>query len=222
MNDDLVRRSVHAGRYQIIFAVFSALAAICVATSLGCSIVMLLGDHSTLTPIIIEESEPLPPDGALPALHQGALVVALILLIPTVIVWLGWLFSASRFAGKAGAEDMRYSPLMALVWHFIPVMSYIMPMLVLVELEAATRQPSDWKDLRPSRLAANTWLVSKLGMIGFVAGFGLFDKMESQGQYLGHLAVTATASLFVLTGLLLANLLIGHIYRMQVMRAQAS
>jgi hypothetical protein len=107
----MAKFSVYIRRLGLVFRVVSALAATCLAVMLVCSIAMLLGDHSVLAPIVPEDSEPFPPPGILPILHLGLVFASLLLLALTAVAWLFWLTTSSQFARKAGARDMRFSPI---------------------------------------------------------------------------------------------------------------
>jgi hypothetical protein len=207
--------SVHIGRIRVVFRVVSALAAVFLVLSLICSISMLLSDHSLLAPIVPEDSEPFPPPGILPILHLGSILASLALLALSTAVWLFWLTTSSKFVRKAGAREMRFSPVTSAVYHFVPVIAYVMPMLVLVELEAATRNPNDWKEVSPSRLAGTTWLVAKLSAIAFLSTFNLPDLAETADQYIRGVALISMSSVLVLGGLLLANLFMRHMTKLQ-------
>jgi hypothetical protein len=97
----------------------------------------------------------------------------------------------------------------------VPVIAYVMPMLVLVELEATTRNPADWKEVRPSRLAATTWLVAKISALAFLVTFNLPDSAETADQYVRGLVLTSLSAMLILGGLLLANLFMRHMTNLQ-------
>lgn len=215
MTIDLGKFSARLSRICFVFRIFSVLAAACLVASMASATIMLLGDHALLAPIVPEASDPLPPPGILPVTHLILTFVDMALLALTAVSWLFWLTSSSQFARRAGANEMRFSPAMAAVWHFVPVMAYVMPMLVLVELEAATRSPTGWKDVRPSRLAATTWLVGKIAAIGFSATCLLPSNAETASQYVNGLVLTSVSSIGVLGALLLANLLAIQMRRFQ-------
>jgi len=219
VTNELAKLTVYINRMRIVFVVFSALAASSFAVSLGCCVAMLLGDHSALQPVLIDDDVFL-PEGLLPNLQQNASIAGRCLLILAVSAWLFWLSTSSHFARKAGAKDMHYSRIMAVVWNFVPVLHYGMPLLVLVELAAATKTPDDWKTVRPSRLAGVTWLVSKASAIVLAIGSKLLEGVETADQYVQSMEIVSVSLILVITGLLLANLFMRQMLQWQ--RALAS
>jgi len=215
MATDLGKFAVNTGRAGRVFAIVSVLSAMCLTVSIASATILLLGDHAALAPIVIEDSDPFPPPGILPAILYAIDIPSVILLAATCLCWLWWLVSCSHFARKAGARDMRFHPVMAVVWHFVPVMAYVMPMLVLAEVEVATRNPADWKNEPTSLLAANTWLVAKLAATLFGATAFLPNSAETVSDYVSALIWVRCARMLVLLGLLLANLFVRHVGRLQ-------
>lgn len=198
-----------------MFMCAAALSAVASVAALLCTITMLAGDHALLQPIPADDGTLLPPPGNLPLAFWLLLVGVACFAGITAFFWLAWLVQSNALAKNAGATNMRFSPIMAAIWHFVPVMAYIMPMLVLVELEAATRNPAAWKDLPASRLAATTWLVAKLSAICFGASFGFTSDAATSAQYVLGLKLMSASLVLALGGLAITIVFMLHIKTLQ-------
>jgi hypothetical protein len=129
-------------------------------------------------------------------------------------MWLIWLFNANWFVRKAGAEGMRFSPAMSVAWHFVPVMNHAMPLLVLAELEAATRRPRNWFELRPGQTGAAAWLIWQIAVTCLSVTVGL-DAAETQRQYGTYLIWVSISSALLIAAIAQMNHFMRLLYRFQ-------
>src|SRR5579885_27683 len=59
--------------------------------------------------------------------------------LPALIVFLAWVYRASRNARALGAEGMKYTPGWSVGWFFVPFANLVLPYLVMREIWQASR-----------------------------------------------------------------------------------
>lgn len=210
MTPESIRRATYLGRVRKIFSFISLLAGgVLVATgTLAC--LLLLGNRSALAPLVVEWSDPLPPPGTLLFAQLVANWASLGSLAFAAIVWLLWVFSATKLLRSAGAEGLRNGPFSAVAIHFVPVLAWIMPMLIMTQLEKAARDPAQWRYLANSRLAATSWFVGKMSSATFASGLALQAEAETATQYATSLWFSLFGAMGCLGGLYLFNRFLKH------------
>ena len=123
-------------------------------------------------------------DDALFGLDSMSLLVSVVY-ISTVVLFLMWLYRASRNLQPLGSCDQRFSPRWAVGWWFIPILWFIFPYQVVAEVWRGSNPNAppdvDWKRGSVSALLGwwwGLWIVHNLlaSMGGYSFGFaGVFD-----------------------------------------------
>jgi heme exporter protein D len=96
--------------------------------------------------------------------------------LPPVILFMMWVYRASKNARALGAEGMEYTPGWSVGWFFVPVASLIMPYLALKELwKASSPTPvGTWRQVGVSSLLPVWWTV---WILGAVTNFSSIDVL---------------------------------------------
>lgn len=176
---------------------------------------MLLGERAALAPVVVEWSDPFPPSTNVAHWQLLTWLAGFVLFLFAAMAWLGWIYSATRFLKIAGVERLHHGPLSAVALHFIPVIGYVMPMLIMSELERATRHPSQWRYLNNNRLAATSWLVGKLSIISLLQSLVLQRNAETPDQYATGLWLVIVATAGCIVGVYLINRFLKHMQFLQ-------
>lgn len=215
MKPGLVERVAYLGRLRRIFIVISLFAGAVLFVTGVLACFLLIGGRSALTPIVMEGSDPLPPPGDLPLAQLVASWASLGLLALAALVWLLWVFSATGLLKKADADRLQHGPFSAVAMHFVPVLAWAMPMLIMVELEKATRDPMQWRYLTNSGLAATSWFVAKMSWVAFASGLGLQAGAETADQCATSLWFSVVGAAGCMAGLYLFNRYLKHMEALQ-------
>jgi hypothetical protein len=212
----LMRRVAYLGRPSTIFFFISLAGGSALIASGVLSGILLLGDRAALAPLIVELSEPFPPPGYLPFAQLIANWAGLAFLALAAIVWLLWVFSATLLLKAAGLERLHHGPFSAVAMHFVPVLAWAMPMLIMTELERGTRDPAQWRYLKSSGLAATSWVVGKLSLLTFGLGIGLEPEAVTADQYATALRFSLAGAAGCVFSLYLFNRYLKHMAALQV------
>jgi hypothetical protein len=211
MTDQLAKQSAYLDRLNKLFTFFSVLSGIGFAIAFLVAVAVLISRYSGL----IFAEDPVSQDWW-DNLHLYWLTAGSLIFILAGLTWLFWVFSSGRFARAVGAQDMRHAPWKAVIWNFIPIMHYGMPLLALVEIEAATKNPANWRDERPSKLVGAFWVAAKISAILSAAtdkligeDFSLFDKSNEL------LILDNTWLTLVMIALILANRFMRYMGRLR-------
>lgn len=116
---------------------------------------------------------------------DGVSFLVVVVYVPTVVLFLMWIYRASRNLQPLDSHSQRFSPGWAVGWWFIPVLWYIFPYQVMAEVwrgsNPHTSPDVDWKKGTVSALLGwwwGLWLVYNFlsFMGGYSFGFaGVFD-----------------------------------------------
>jgi uncharacterized protein DUF4328 len=74
-----------------------------------------------------------------------------------LVAFLKWKFRAYKNIEGFGAENLRYSPIWAVVYYFIPFISLIRPVQIMSEIWRASENPRDWSQRKGSSLIIAWW-----------------------------------------------------------------
>jgi hypothetical protein len=107
----------------IICAVFSAVAAFWRATQTTLVSRIIAGERVT-------ETEAVNSDGCLCIIN----VLQLVVLTAAWIAFLRWVYRAYKVLPALGAEIVKYTPGWAVIWFYVPVLNWILPIQVMTEL----------------------------------------------------------------------------------------
>jgi len=127
---------------------------------------------------------------------------------------LRWLYLANANARSLGAHDMMVTPVMAVIWPFVPLANLFMPYLTVRELWKASARPRDFQAVTAPAILPLWWAVwiasAVSGVIAATSGFGV-DK-----ELLDAAATTRLVhDAFVIAGTLLFARILGRIQEMQ-------
>jgi hypothetical protein len=99
------------------------------------------------------------------------------------LVFLTWIFSFAENCRALGVRGMRFTPIKAVLWWFIPILNLIVPYRIMQELWRATAPedpiPTDWEYRPGSRLIMVWWLVYVLG--GAAGMLAMYQKGRGEG-----------------------------------------
>lgn len=138
------------------------------------------------------------------------------------IVFFVWLYRAVANAHALGARGFSSSPVMAIVWYFIPLGNLFMPYLTMRDTWKASTNPRDWEAADGSPAIGLWWFFWLAGNIAGIVVFrlvmeGEFDEVEAIGAPLSTLSDICTAAASVLLAFV-----IGRISTMQAGIAPAA
>ncbi len=96
-------------------------------------------------------------------------VQATIYIITAVLV-LMWIYRANYNVHVLGATNMTFSPVMSVVWFFVPVMGLWKPYQAMQQLWMASHEPVNWKSAKSHPVVMTWWLLWLATIaIGFVS-----------------------------------------------------
>ncbi|MDO6962647.1 DUF4328 domain-containing protein [Rhizobium alvei] len=199
-DNELQRRASLIGRVRRIFAVIAALSMFGIVIHIGMIAMMLLGGPEALIP---PNSLPIEPN-VWPSVDEVTFLALFLLLVAAGLLWLVWLFLSMRFVRRAGGRT-RFSPWIGIVYHFVPVLGLVMPMLLLDELETALENLINKESVNRSVQGLTTGAVTKLAMILLVAAGSMVEDANSGQQYAVALLTVAAGNLLMLLALWLST-----------------
>lgn len=105
------------------------------------------------------------------------------------LVFLHWLYNLAENCRALGVRGMRYTPIKALLWWFIPILNLVVPYRVMQELWRATKPENpirpDWESNDGSNLILTWWLVYVIG--GLLGLFAVYQQGQTDGP--GYFAI---------------------------------
>lgn len=145
-----------------------------------------LGMNQWLFAESVSKASSLPEDspefGALVAKGEALDNMALFFLVPFIIggiLWMIWKYKACKNLPKFGARDLAYQPGLAACSYLIPIASYVLPVLAVKELVQATKDPKNWKSVKPGFMIYVWWTFYVLfGLSDMAMRFALSDVEE--------------------------------------------
>lgn len=130
--------------------------------------------------------------------------------------FLVWTYRASRNAHALSLSKMNYTPIMAVVWNFIPIANIWHPYQAMKEIWQVSANPHNWKNLQ-TYLILPIWWFSNLISNGFgSAAVNTWSKAEKTAEMLAHTTIlTATSIVFAIVWAISVLVLIQQIQRFQ-------
>lgn len=215
MKPKLIEQAAFIGRLARIFSVISWIATVLLALSMALAIAMLFGDHAALGPVFIDWNDPFFPLLDIARWQFLARGAGMLFLPFAALVWLAWIYSATRFLRIAGVDKPHHGPLSAVILHLVPVIGMAMPMVIMSELERATRDPSQWRELDNYHPATTGWLVGTLSFVALIHGVALQQSPETLNEYVTGLWLVIASSAGCIAGLYLFNRYLKHMEALQ-------
>ena len=80
-----------------------------------------------------------------------------IIYIVTAILILKWIYRASTNVHELGATNMTISPVMSVVWFFVPVMGLWKPYQAMLQIWKASIEPVNWKSAKGHPVVGIWW-----------------------------------------------------------------
>lgn len=90
-----------------------------------------------------------------------------------------------------------------------------MPIVIVAELEQATRDPHGWRQLDVNTLAPTSWTLARLSMVGMLSSAVYLRTAETASDYATGLTVMTAAGIATIVSLVLVNRLFRHMLRLQ-------
>ena len=90
--------------------------------------------------------------------------------IGTAVLILRWIYRANANVHELGATNMTYSPVMSVVWFFVPIMGLWKPYQAMLQIWKASVEPVNWKSAKGHPIVG-TWWALWMGtvFIGFIS-----------------------------------------------------
>lgn len=86
-----------------------------------------------------------------------------------------WIYRAQHNLRRLGAEHLRFGPVWAIVWWFVPLANQVVPYLMLLELSRASQRPRRWALVKAHASVYFWWVLTILpsivSMIGSLVGY---------------------------------------------------
>lgn len=142
-----------------------------------------------------------------------AAFVRIIVFLATVVVTLIWLYRATANAKAMGATDLMVSPVMAVIWWFVPLLNLFMPYLAVRDLWRASERPGDWQGVSAPATLVIWWVLWLCGNVAGWVGFQMGRDPYAPVDLLLY-ADLAFALFFIPAALLFAGI-VGDIQRKQ-------
>lgn len=152
------------------------------------------------------------------AAGEGLLAVAVLvrfgLFVVTAILALTWLYRANLNARAMGATDMMVSPVLSVVWWFVPLLNLAMPYIAIRDLWRASEKPRDWQGLSAPATILIWWLLWLASNIVSTIGWRLtLDPYADTAQ--AALGFELVAQLLYIPAALMFAAIVGGIQRLQ-------
>ncbi len=97
-------------------------------------------------------------------------VVQLLVFIVTAVIFLIWVYRASKNLKPLGVQNQKYSPGWAVGWFFIPFANYVLPFLVTKEIWMASdpkvMDAESWRSTSVSPIVPAWWVLYIISSIG--------------------------------------------------------
>lgn len=171
------------------------------------------GDGSTLV-----ASAPSGPVEAVVGLLELPLWIA------NVVTVLRWTYVANANARALGATDLTVTPLMSILWYFIPLANLWMPLQAMREIWKGSVKPHDWETVGTPAplifwwlfwLAAGISATIALPMMLEAASRQPFDPEGATTLLLGAEGLFAISNLLMIPAALLLAMIIGRVEALQ-------
>ena len=107
----------------------------------------------------------------------------------TVILVLKWVYRSNYNARQLGAEEMEFTPLLAIGSYCIPVLWFWTPFLVMKEVWQASSNPAQWKNEPGSILLSLWWAFWIIAFTAWLADEVLIHMLSDVGGFMGWVGV---------------------------------
>ncbi|UVC10026.1 DUF4328 domain-containing protein [Rhizobium sp. TH2] len=212
-------RAAFLGRLRIVFKVISWVAVVPLVASAALTVAMLSEDRAAFEPTFVNSTGDILEQAGLARWQFLTWAAAIVALLFAALVWLAWIYFATRFLRIVGVEPPRYGPLSAVALHFLPIVAHVMPMVIMSELERVTRDPLRWRDLPANWLPATSWLAGRLSLTA-MALTGVFqERAQTPHQYSMALWLMVLATVGCAGGVYLFNRFLSRMQRLQMVLA---
>ncbi len=145
--------------------------------------------------------------------------------LPTVAVFCIWTYRAAANLPALGGHELRYRPLWAVLWWFVPFANFVLPRQVAVEIWKASEPAVEATD-RAARAALPTpplitawWLAWVVGNLAAFAGNEVVAAAGSPGPNIAGFFLHAFAELVLLAAGVLAILVVKRADLRQMVKA---
>jgi hypothetical protein len=149
-------------------------------------------------------------------------MVNMLVFIVTGIVFSVWVYRIHKNCQALGAQGMRSSPGLAVVWYYVPIACLFMPYLSMVEVWKVSKDPVHWKSQpRSSLLSAwwGCWLLSA-AMSAVIAVF--VNLSMANYQFVANCLIVLSAVGILLSVLAMSVVKAIHSQQDQWIRQQAA
>lgn len=157
-----------------------------------------------------------------------AVLVQLLLYIPTVVLFCMWAYRANANARALGASDLSVSPGWTVGWFFIPVAHLWKPYQAIAEVDRASGpdDPTDstsWHRSRTSMVVHLWWAAWVIGSIAVNISSRMIANVPPQNDDIARIGVwmSLAASTIMASAAILAILVVRTINRKQALNWQA-
>jgi hypothetical protein len=149
----------------------------------------------------------------------GLLQIAV--LVITGIVFLRWIFRANANARQLGAAGMRFTPGWSIGWYFIPFANLWKPYQAMKEIWLASAAPARWQDYPRGAILPWWWFCFLMSEVTGNISFRLAREAKGIPMLMtaDGMIIVADAASIALS--LVALVLVGQIYRMQMSHVRA-
>lgn len=209
-------RAAFLGRLRIVFKVISWVAVVPLVASAALTVAMLSEDHAAFESTFVNSTGDILEQAGLARWQFLTWAAAIVALLFAALVWLAWIYFATRFLRIVGVEPPRYGPLSAVALHFLPIVAHVMPMVIMSELERVTRDPLRWRDLPANWLPATSWLAGRLSLTAMPLSGNFQLKAETPHQYAMSLWLMVVATVGCAGGVHLINRFLSHMEELQM------
>jgi hypothetical protein len=145
-------------------------------------------------------------------------IIQVLVLVPSGVLILMWIYRANYNARQLGAEEMRNTPGWAVGWYFIPVAFFWKPYQAMKEIWQASADPSNWKAQNPPGTLPLWWFFWIASNLIANASLRLSIRDESiNGMILGN-ALDLVGELVSIPLSLLLLRIVRDVHRMQMAR----
>ena len=204
-------------RWLVIFVYLQAALAVVGFVS-GYMEYSLLKDYENA---VFQTEEQAKAAGAMNDLRQAVVgwTQVVITLIAAVLI-LKWIYRANYNARELGANNMTFSPIMAVAWYFVPIMVLWKPYQAMVQIWKASHEPVNWRSAKGHPILGIWWALFLTTNIIGNASYTMGQKAHDIGSALDA-SLVAMASDFSTLPLTIAVLvLIKRINQAQLRHVQ--
>ena len=140
--------------------------------------------------------------------------------ITTIILFAMWIYRANFNARSLGAQNMKFTPGWSVGCYFIPFLNLWRPYQAMKEIWKASKNPTSWESEERSAILPWWWFFFLVASMFGSASFRTSMSAKELHELISSTGVTIASDLVSIPATIIALVLVGKIYEIQMSHAQ--